>query len=323
MKLRFVAFAVFALAAATAHANYIKKTIPLSSPPGQVVIAGDIWVANGDKISVFDPELERFQGNIPVPHAYALAYSPVSFLTYASAVVNGVNQIWIFDGLEQNPIAKVPITSTPGDGITALAADPLGYTLLYVANASNQRVDIVSTFRGEYEVVKTISLSAKPTGIAMGALRGLAFVSLANGDVVAISLKTQAIVSTIQAGTSLSGIVVDPYGEQRVYALDTDAVGALDPSGTTIRYTFAVPPGAVAGSAFATTIYLGDGKYRYSGNHEIFITGPSGTSALNGITYHVIDTIPQAAGVSVATDMPNNKIYVTSSTSNELIVIQK
>jgi len=214
----------------------------------------------------------------------------------------------------------VPITSTPGDGITALAADPLGYEEVYVANASDQRVDIV----GGLEVVKSIPMPAKPTGIAMGALRGLAFVSLANGQVVTISLKTQKIVSTIQAGTSLSGIVVDPEGEQRVYALDTNAVEALDPTATIIRYTFAVPPGAVAGAAFATTIYLGEGKYEYSGNHEIFITGPNGTSTLNGTTYHVIDTLPAAAGTSVAIPATfYNLIFVTSSTANELIVIKR
>jgi DNA-binding beta-propeller fold protein YncE len=132
--------------------------------------------------------------------------------------------------------------------------DPLGYQFFYVANASDQRIDIVGVgHQSPFEVVKSIPMPAKPAGIAMGTLRGLAFVVLANGDVVAISLKTQTIVSTIQAGTSLGGIVVDPYGEQRIYALDTDAVEALDPSATTIRQTFAVPPGALSGSAFATT----------------------------------------------------------------------
>jgi len=156
----------------------------------------------------------------------------------------------------------------------------------------------------------------------MGALRGLAFVSLANGQVVTISLKTLEIVSTIQVGTSLGGIVVDPYGEQRVYALDTNAVEALDPTATIIRYTLAVPPGTVGGAAFATTVYLGNGKYEYSGNHEIIITGPNGTSALNRTTYHVIDTLPGAVGTSVAISPPYfNEIYVTSSAASEVIVI--
>ncbi len=79
----------------------------------------------------------------------------------------------------------------------------------------------------------------------MGALNGLAFVSLADGKVVTINLKTQEIVSTIRAGKNLSGIVVDPYREQRSYALDTDAVEALDPTATTIRQSFAVPAGTL------------------------------------------------------------------------------
>jgi len=98
MKAAFTSLAILALSAA-AQADYIKKTVPLTSPPGQVVVGGyegPIYVANGDKISVFgvDGNFVGLIKTIPVPHAYALAFSPLSGL-YGSAVQNGVSQVWV------------------------------------------------------------------------------------------------------------------------------------------------------------------------------------------------------------------------------------
>ena len=130
-------------------------------------------------------------------------------------------------------IATIPISSTPGFGVVALAIDPLT-DRVFVSNASDNAITVIN---GKTNMVSaSVPLGGQvPAGIAVNFLSCTVYAALNDNQVAILSEKTDKLTFATY-GSQTSGIAVDPFFA-REYVTDgvfsSPTVGVLDHKGAT------------------------------------------------------------------------------------------
>jgi YVTN family beta-propeller protein len=128
--------------------------------------------------------------------------------------------------------ATIPVTSTSGRGIVAIAVDPLT-DKLFVSDASDNAIVVLNGHTNT--LVASITLAGQtPAGIAVNFLTGYAYAALNNNQIAVLAPNYS--VTYAAYGSKTSGIAVDPflnreYVTDQVYSAGT--VGVLNRKGAT------------------------------------------------------------------------------------------
>jgi YVTN family beta-propeller protein len=162
-------------------------------------------------------------------------------------------------------------------------------------------------------VIKTITVGARPDGIAVSPVTGEIYIANYSGSTVSvISPLAGTVIKTITFGNGLCCTAINPVtGQVYISSADTNQVFILNGRTNDLASTLTTGPGP-AGIAFnpqAGTVYL-------------VISGDNQVSVLDSRTNQVIATVdvgdhPDAAAYSPLT----NSVYVTNLDDNTVSVI--
>jgi YVTN family beta-propeller protein len=222
---KIAAVTVLAISAGSiANAQSVKSTITLKNLPEQLAVdlRNDlIYVAVPnfgakpyDYLTIIDGKTDKVIKNVQIPPvAYAVAVDPLNRKVYVGGSYVDAN------GIEQSKVIayctvtgqiddNVAVTTTPGDGIQGLAVN-LNNGDLYVANGSDNEVDVISGGSRTKKVTQRISVAGEPFGITINPFRFSAYVSLLNGNVSLINTSRKVVLATTPIGESNTGIAVD------------------------------------------------------------------------------------------------------------------
>ncbi len=323
-----LAVAVLAVAAGSAaNAQTVTGTIALPNLPEEVaadILTHRVYVAVpnfGEKpydyVTVINGTTGKIIKNIEIPPvAYAITEDPFGKFAYVGGSYedkNGVQQseVAIICISENTFVKTIPITTTPGDGIQGLAINSLTQRL-YVANASDNEIDVIHMGKGYQKLVAKIALPGEPGGVTVNPLTNQVYVALLNGNVTVISGATNTITTTTPVGTSNAGVAVNisngsVYATNQVFT-DSSTVGVLNGSGT-----------------FLTNVSVGNTPIGIDADPAtglVFVANSQdGTvSVINSTSNTVTSTLP-VSGLFVGTDFTAGKVYVTSPSSPSLTVI--
>jgi len=184
----------------------------------------------------------------------------------------------------------------------AVVADPQGKTL-YIAEAAAKQIAVFDTDRTE--VVATIPIGAKPTGLALSGNGKLLYVTCADpeGTVCIIETDAAKIVKRLPAGCGAQSPVLSPDGktlyvcnrfdnsvsvistEQRkeiksIHALREPVAADITPDGRWLFVGNHLPHGPATGDSVACNISVIDARRQA---FEIDIALPNGATGLQGI----------------------------------------
>lgn len=248
---KFAFVTLFAVSAATVHAQTVKGTVALPGLPEQVAvnpIADRVYVAVPnfgaepfDYLTVIDGKTDTVIKNIEIPPvAYAVAVDSFLGLVYVGGSYQDANGVTHNEVVVVNPAAgkvlnTISISDTPGVGVQGLAVDVLNGNL-YVANGSDDEVDVI---RG-YKIRARIAMSGTPFGVAVNPLLNTVYASLLNGNISVISGRSNTVTATTPFGDSDAGIAVDLISgnvltTNSVGAPSVPAMGILDKTGTLLN----------------------------------------------------------------------------------------
>jgi YVTN family beta-propeller protein len=325
-----VAVAVLAVAAGSAaSAQTVAATITLPNLPEEVVAnvqTNRVYVAVPnfgakpyDYVTVIDGKTNTVIKNIQIPPvAYAIADDPLAKQLYVGGTfedANGVqqSQVAIICPSSEKFTTSVPITTTPGDGIQGLAVNWIT-SRLFVANGSDNELDVVHWNGHVTKILARISLPGEPGGVAVDPFTNTVYVALLNGNVTVINGSTYQIITTTPVGTSNAGIAQNfltgnVYTTNQVYT-DSSTVGVLNAAGT-----------------FTTNVNVGNTPIGIdvdpvTGLVFVANTQDGTVSVINGSTNTVSATLP-VSGLFVAANFVTGKVYVTSPSSPSLTVINE
>lgn len=131
-------------------------------------------------------------------------------------------------------VATIPVSSTPGYGIVALAVDPFT-DRVFVSNASDNTIAIID---GKSKTLtSSVPLAGQvPNGIAVNVLKGIVYAALNDNRVAILTEKTGKLTYATY-GSQTSYVAVDPFLD-RAYVTDgvfTDpTLGVLSQTGATV-----------------------------------------------------------------------------------------
>jgi DNA-binding beta-propeller fold protein YncE len=235
-------------AAAGVQAQTVKATF--NYPAGVSEVAVD-YVANrayvllpsyptagANAVQVLDGSDNAVLATYAVPVANAIAVNIVTGTVYvagAETTTNGGTESAV---VAVNPktgavLATIPVSTTPGSGIVALAVDPFT-NRVFVSNDTSNAINIISG--SSNTLTNTVNLNGQvPNGIAVNFLTGKVYAAL-NNNQVAILCEENNKVTYATYGSQTSGVAVDPILD-REYVTDgvfsSATVGVLNGKGAT------------------------------------------------------------------------------------------
>ena len=329
MLLKFAKSAVIALiavsAAAAVHAQTVLANIALPNLPEQVAVSplhDRIYVAVPnfgaepfDYLTVINGRTNAIVTNIEIPPlAYAVAVDDLNGVVYVGGSfvdTNGdtQNQVVVINPFDNKILRTITLSNTAGNGILGLAADTLDGEL-YVANASDNEVDVIRGFR----VVARIATTDSPVGVTVNPLDRTVYASYAGGSMAVINARTHEITTTVTIGTAGAGVAVNAttghvFAANNVSAPDTPTVGVFDKSGNSLAaLTVGNNPLGVDVDPITNLVFVAN-------------TGDNTISVIHGKTNTVTATAPISA-LFLAVNPVSHKVYVSPAASvAELTVI--
>jgi DNA-binding beta-propeller fold protein YncE len=127
--------------------------------------------------------------------------------------------VTVVNGKTDAVVTTIPITTTAGGGLAGIVVNPLT-GLVYVANASNNVIDIINGWQNK--LVGSISLNGNsPTAIALNPVLNLLYVPYGSNQTAVVSASTQKIVNTATFGYTTVGAAVNPF-TGNVYVTDQE-----------------------------------------------------------------------------------------------------
>jgi YVTN family beta-propeller protein len=318
MLLKFAKSAVIALiavsAAAATHAQTVLANIALPNLPEQVAVSplhDRIYVAVPnygaepfDYLTVINGRTNAIVTNIEIPPlAYAVAVDDLNGIVYAGgsfvdANGNTQNQVVVINPFDNKIIKTITVSNTAGNGILGLAANALDGEL-YVANASDNEVDVIRGFK----VATRIATSDSPVGIAVNPLDRTVYASFAGGNMAVINGRTHEITTTVTVGTAGAGVAVNAanghvFAANNVSSPDTPTVGVFDKAGTSLAtVTVGNSPLGVDVDLITDLAFVAN-------------TGDNTISVISGKTNTVTATAPVSA-LFLAVNPADHKVYVS------------
>lgn len=201
-----------------------------------VVAPANAGSAN-DNLAVIDGSNDTVVSNLPVP--LGASFVAVDYV-FNRLYVAGCNPntspeactVAVLNGATGETITTIPVTTTPGLGLTGIVANPLDHNV-YVANASDNVVNIICGFTDKLS--GTIDLQGNsPSSIAINPIANRLYVPFGTNETAVISASKKTILSVATFGVKTVGVAVDLISGH-VYVTDSNRgasqTGILDKTG--------------------------------------------------------------------------------------------
>lgn len=302
------------LAPLTAVSQTIKTQINFPQPvsgiaadplTNRIYVVAPSFGGPTDTLAVIDGKSDTLIHNITVPVG---AYLPaVNFFTnriYIGSCNNFVEPVSCFvtvvDGRRDKVVANIPITTTEGSGIQGIAVD-LVTNKVYVANASDNVIDVIDGFRNK--LTDTISVNGEsPFGLTINPFNRRLYVPLGNSQVLVINAHTRAILASTPFGSNTTFAAVN-WLTGHVFVTDSvfgpSTTGVLDKNGTLLASVpvgdtpFGVDVDPITNLAFVVSTALNN------------------VSVINGSNNTVAATVPGIQANFVAVNVASEKVYLS------------
>lgn len=304
------------LAAASVNAQTVTKKIPFGTQTAGIAansFTDKIYVAissNGganDKVAVIDGKTDTVMANVTVPRGAQL---PAIDLLRNTVFVAGCDFfssnfkciVTKIDGNTNKVIKTATVTTTSGDGIIGIAFDPI-CNKLYLANGSNNRVDVVDGF--SLKVTDAISTNGQePFGISLNPISRLLYVPYYTDQVQIFNLKTKALVNTATFGsqdvaTAVNWFTGNLFISDNVFGPST--VGVTDKNGAPLA---TVP---VSETPYSLDVDLLTNKV------YVISTGIPALNVIDGATNKISGTIQGIDANYVSVDFFSQKVYLSGN----------
>lgn len=241
-----------------ANAQSVKTTINFPYSPlgiatdpirskAYVVAPAALGSAN-DNLAVIDEKSDTLVANYPVPVGSSfVAVDYVANRLYVAGCNSNVDPVpctvTALNGMTGETIATIPVTTTPGLGLTGIVVNPLNQRV-YVANGSDKAISIIDGCKDK--LIGTIDLEGnRPRAIAINPVANLLYVPFGNSLTAVVSPSKKEIISTTTFGARTVGVAADLLSG-RVFVTDSESsaasqTGILDVQGNLLT-SLAVDP---------------------------------------------------------------------------------
>jgi DNA-binding beta-propeller fold protein YncE len=281
-----------------------------------------------DYLTVINGKTNKVVKNIEIPPvAYAVTEDPFLASAYVGGTfedANGVQQseIAVVSTSSNTFVKTISVTTTPGDGIQGLAVNPLT-SRLYVANGSDNEIDVVKLGLHANTIVAKIALPGEPGGVAVNPLTNKVYAALLDGNVTVINGATNTVTTTTPVGSSDAGVAVD-YSTGNVFATNqvftnSSTVGVLGAAGNFItNVNVGNTPIGIDIDQLTGLVFVANTQ---DGTVSV-INGSTKTTSTGCAPNTVCAALP-VNGLFVAADFTAGTVYVTSPTDPSLTVISE
>ncbi len=292
-------------------------------------ISNRIYVANqfSNMISIIDPKNAKVISNIEVEDSpYGIDVNPLTNRVYVTNRV--ADTVSIIDGFTNKQLTTIKV----GDSPLNLAVN-IATNLLYVTNINSQTITVIDTL--ENKVIKNLNYTSIPYDVAVNPYTNLIYVSdLGNNSIQVISGRNNTLITSIPVDLRPSVIAINIVSNL-VYVSNfmSDTVSVINGTTNKIVNTIKVGenPIGITINPIKNKIY-------------VFNSQDKTISVINGTTNKVIKQIslrsstittgikdPSVSVSSLVTfpfiadkmaiDLSTNFVYLTSTTSNGVLVI--
>jgi len=301
-----------------ANAQSIKTQINFPLPPvgiaansftNHIYVATPSYGGSNDTVTVIDGKTDTISNRITVPRGAQL---PVIDILRDRIFVVGCDAysetftclVTSINGITHRVIGSSTITTTPGNGILGAAYDPI-CDKLYIANASDNRIDIVDA--RSLKVVDSISTNGQaPFGISLNPFNQRLYVPYYTNQVDVFDVHNKALVATATIGTqdvftAVNILTGDVYVTDNVFGPST--TGVLDQNGkklTTVPVS--ETPYGLDLDPFTNTVYVAS-------------TGNPALTVINGATNSVSATLSGVNANFVSVNYVSRKVYLSGNNS--------
>ncbi|MBT9333097.1 YncE family protein [Paracidobacterium acidisoli] len=179
---------------------------PLTNQIYAVVTLG---AGTSDALVVINGKSDTVTATIPIPNG---SYVPaVDILTNRVFVTNCTFSplscgVTVVDGFKNKVITTIPVTTTTGDGLLGITADPLRGKI-YVSNGSDHVVDVINAYTNT--LTGKITIAGEPWGLAINPDNNRLYVTLGGSEVAIVDPATQATLQTVTVGEDDYNVAVN------------------------------------------------------------------------------------------------------------------
>ena len=167
-----------------------------------------------DKLAVIDGSKDALLQNIAVP--VGASFATVDYVANRIYVA-GCNYnitpspctVAVVNGTTNAIIKTIPITTTPGFGLTGIVANPLN-GLVYVANGNDNVIDIIDGCKDQDKLIGTIGLNGNsPSAIAINPFLNRLYVPFGTSLTAVVDAQKEKILAMTNYGTTTVGAVAN------------------------------------------------------------------------------------------------------------------
>jgi len=293
-------------------------------------ISDKIYVANqfSNIISIIDPEKAKVITDIEVENSpYGIDINPFTNRVYVTN--RGSDTVSIIDGFTNKQLKTIKVDNSPLNLAVNLANN-----LLYVTNINSQTVTVIDTI--ENKVIKTLNYTSIPYDVAINPHTNLIYISdLGNNSIQVVDgNNNNTLITSIPVGSRPSVIAINTLSNL-IYVSNfiSDTVSVIN--GTTNKVIKNIKVGenpiGVTMNPITNKIYV------YNSEDDT-------VSVINGTTNKVLKNISLKSSIAttgindpsvavsplvtfpfiankMAIDLSNNFVYLTSTDSNGVLVI--
>ena len=262
-----------------------------------------------DSLAVIDGTTDTLTKNVAVP--LGASATTVNYLTN-NVYVAGCDYsqspspctVTIISGKTNAIVGKIPVTMTPGLGLTGIVVNPVtGF--VYVANANDNVVDIICL--AQRKVTGTIALNGNsPSAIAINPLLNRLYVPLDNNLTDVIDAGKKKVLSTTNYGSITVGAAVDLL-TGNVFVTDQET--ELNPQGSPMTGVFD-QNGKVVASITVDDLPMGVDVDPFTDLAFVAGNALDELIVIDGSTNTVKNVVSNVPATYVAVNVVTEKVYV-------------
>ncbi len=241
---------IFSGMSAAGNAQSIKTLINFTAPTQGLTVdpfRNEIYVvapnagAPTDDLAVINGSTDTVVHNISVPSgSLFVTIDYVAGLLYVAGCNYNLDPspctVTIIDANTRKTRRTIPITTTPGFGLTGIVVDPINQ-LVYVANGSDNVITVIDGYRKK--VLRDIDLEGNsPAAVALNPLNHRLYVPFGTNETGVIDTIYNRLISTTDFGSVTVGAAVNII-KGNVFVTDQETgpsqTGVLNAKGTLLK----------------------------------------------------------------------------------------
>lgn len=315
----FAVAALIALVSFSAQAQTVKTQIAFpqfvqgiaaSPATNQIYVVVVSGTSTSDTLAVINGSTDTVVANIPVPAgAYVPAVNVLTNRVYIATCNYLVDptpcSVTVVDGNTGTVVASVPVTTTPGGGLLGIVVDPITFNV-YVANASDNVIDIISGFKNR--IVGTINLNgAAPQGLGFNAFNRELYITFGTNQIgIVNTAKKHPVVAMASVGNTTYNAAAN-LASGNVFVTDTQydtgTTDVLSANGTALAQVAVDPnPWGVDVDPITNLAFVANSEF-------------GSVTAIDGSTNTATAASPieDVPALFVAVNFATEKVYVAGS----------